>query len=577
MNTKTPNFIIASGGTGMRCLQSFLNICALGMYSGETIDVLLLETDIENGDKKNSENLVNWYKTLQTGKSGKNEFFGPQVNFHSFVPDYSKDNKRRFTLISRVEEGDAETNRMLVDLFYEEGVQEFDLMHGFRAQTHVGTYLMYHAIVEEVREAVEKDIVRNKSQLYQFINKIKEANNSGEARVFVLGSTFGGTGASSIPVMARAITDSAKIITGGVINMENIYFGAVILTPYFKFKSPSKEHKKAEKVIADSQFFAHNSAAALMYYIKDNTILQTYKRFYMVGWPFGSLDMDQYKERLAGGKAAGKTITGGKSQENPAHPNELMAAFAAQDFLMDVEKDWFKETHSTDVRFKAIEYETDAKKEKVAFFHFDDFISDRSSKGNRNNGDGEEKKSAGGVQNLKRSEVFGRNVTGMYFFSLLLQEVYGSDLQSFLRNLNRYNYRYNFTPEETEAFNRFAQYFSYQRDENQVKPGYLPQMYYSLRDPQRGEFLGYHPSTLDVLSMVAENSTVNFGRSMLFEEFARSSGRRQADLFITTWCKQNKPLKRGGREDFFADLRKTISAFTPNSWSAQAKENQNNA
>lgn len=573
MNTKTPNFIIAAGGTGMRCLQSFLNICALGMYTGETIDILLLETDIENGDKKNSENLVSWYRTLQTGKSGNHEYFGPQVNFHTFVPDYSKDNKRRFTLISRVEEGDSETNRMLVDLFYEEGVQEFDLMHGFRAQTHVGTYLMYHAIVEEIREAVEKDIVRNKSELYQFINKIKESNNGGEARVFLLGSTFGGTGASSIPVMARAITDSAKIITGGVINMENIYFGAVILTPYIKFKSPSKEHKKAEKVIADSQFFAHNSAAALMYYIKDNTIQDTYKRFYMVGWPFGSLDMDQYRERVAGGKASGKTITGGKSQENPAHPNELLAAFAAQDFLMDTTKEWFKETHSTEVRFKAIEYDTDQKNEKVAYFNFDDFISDTASKP-KNNGEEAGQKPVDAGRDLKRSEVFARNITGMYFFTLLLQDSYGGDLQAFLNNLARYNYRYTLTSEEAEAFNRFAQYFSYQRDEKSIKPGYVPQMFYSLRDPKRGEFLNYHPSTLDVLSMMAETPTTDFGRAMLLDEFASAGGRKHADIFVSAWCRQNKPRKKGDRGEFFADLRKTLSAFTPHSWMVENKESK---
>lgn len=33
------------------------------------------------------------------------------------------------------------------------------------------------------------------------------------------------------------------------------------------------------------------------------------------------------------GETTGKTITGGKSQENPAHPNELIAAFSAKHFL----------------------------------------------------------------------------------------------------------------------------------------------------------------------------------------------------------------------------------------------------
>ena len=46
-------FLVCAGGTGMRCLQSFINMCSVGMFAGQTIDVLLLDTDAENKDKKN--------------------------------------------------------------------------------------------------------------------------------------------------------------------------------------------------------------------------------------------------------------------------------------------------------------------------------------------------------------------------------------------------------------------------------------------------------------------------------------------------------------------------------------------
>ncbi len=545
------NFLIAAGGTGMRCLQSFLNLCALGMYEGESIDILLLETDIENGDKKNSENLVTWYHTLTTNMAGKFNYFGPVVNFYTFVPDYSKDNKRRFTLISRVEEGDSETNRMLADLFYEEGVQEFDLMHGFRAQTHVGTFLMYHAIIEEIREAVAKDVVRNKSQLYKFINKIKEQNTIDEARVFVVGSTFGGTGASSIPVMARAITDAAKIITGGMIQMENIYFGAVILTPYFSFKSPSKEHKKAERVIADAQFFAHNSAAALMYYIKDTTISKTYKRFYFIGWPFQSLNMDDYKAKVAG-TDGGKTITGGKAQENPAHPNEFTGAFAAKHFFEMTPKEWFKETYTTEVRFKAIEYEKN-QEEKVAFFHFDDLV------------EGEPKAEAKEGKGAKRTlaEILKNNLSGMYYFSLLIQQDFKSNFRDFLAALKRYNFSYTFSDEEVEAISRYTEYFSFKKDDKIVKPGWIPQMFYSLKEPKRGEFLNLHPSTLDVL-MLKGDKPEGFNKNLLFKETQKSGN--ISDVLISIWAKHNHPIKKGTKVEFFQHMKNTFDNLTVTNW-----------
>ena len=552
------NFVIAAGGTGMRCLQSFLNMCAIGMYEGESVDILLLETDIENGDKKNSENLVSWYNTLCTENAGKFEFFGPQINFYTFVPDYSQDNKRRFTLISRVEEGDSETNRMLTNLFYEETVQEFDLMHGFRAQTHVGTYLMYHAIIEEIREAVAKDTVRGKSQMYKFVSAIKEQNTVGEARVFLLGSTFGGTGASSIPVMARAISDSAKILTGGTIKMENIYFGAVILTPYFTFGSPSKEQKKKAGVIADSQFFAHNSAATLMYYIKDTTVSKTYKRFYFLGWPFASIDMDEYKKMITNASdTTGKTITGGKSQENPAHPNELIAAFSAKHFFEQTPKEWFKDIYSTDIRFKAIEYESVGEgKDKEAYLSFGDLISGdpkppKADKLNAGNEDGKSSKL------ISLAEIFGKNMTGLYYFSLLIQEIYLGDVKAFLTNLKRYNFTYNFTDEELDALSCYTQYFAYKPDGENIKPGWLPQMFYSLKSPKEEQFFNYNGKAFDVLEI---RKGIAAPKHLLFEEFVNADkNKKQGDLFISAWSKFNTPLKDGKKSEFFQDLRNVFS------------------
>ena len=38
-------FIIAVGGTGMRCLESFTHLCAIGMFDNQEIEILTLDTD----------------------------------------------------------------------------------------------------------------------------------------------------------------------------------------------------------------------------------------------------------------------------------------------------------------------------------------------------------------------------------------------------------------------------------------------------------------------------------------------------------------------------------------------------
>ena len=50
--TTSKYFLITAGGTGMRCLQSFVNLCGLGLMKNTSVDVLLLDTDAHIGLQK---------------------------------------------------------------------------------------------------------------------------------------------------------------------------------------------------------------------------------------------------------------------------------------------------------------------------------------------------------------------------------------------------------------------------------------------------------------------------------------------------------------------------------------------
>jgi len=78
-------FVVAIGGTGMRCLENFVHLCAIGMFDNKEIDVLTLDTDQENGNKKRVEQLVEQYISIKTpqgadavsqgGRPASNTFF----------------------------------------------------------------------------------------------------------------------------------------------------------------------------------------------------------------------------------------------------------------------------------------------------------------------------------------------------------------------------------------------------------------------------------------------------------------------------------------------------------------------
>lgn len=373
-------FVIGIGGTGMRCLEAFTHLCAIGMFDNQEIEVLTLDTDQLNGNKTKTENLIELYSRIKTSDSGPkggtpnaNTFFSAKLNLHRFWTDYSGSERANYRSISKLAEGDPEkqkANKLVSDLFLDENsVQEFNLARGYRAQTHLGSHLMYHAIIESARNlASGSNIAAQDQELEIFMNKLNEAGKLG-ARVFLFGSIFGGTGASSIPVMPKAFQDFIQIRSGGksTLDFSKTKFGSTLLTEYFTFKKPDAKQMstKEDSVIADSSFFPLNSQAALQFYQNDPTVQRTYKTMYHIGWPVESKKMGDEKES--------NTITGGEKQKNPCHITELVCACAAYDFLtkssgFDVEK--------AEYLYKAIEF-----KDNAFNFSFNDFVGNENKAG----------------------------------------------------------------------------------------------------------------------------------------------------------------------------------------------------
>ena len=337
MNEKL--FLIAIGGTGMRCLESFVHLCAAGLFDNHTIDILTLDTDQTNGNKGRVENLIDLYNRVKTddgtevgGVATKNTFFSAKLNLYRFFTDYSSANRNTLSSLAQtanLSEQQREENQDLSDLFFErDSVQDFNLDHGYRAQTHLGSMLMYHGIIESARKskAGDADVKFQDKELAAFLQALNK--NAAVARIFVFGSVFGGTGASSIPVIPLALSEALKVLTGGAteININKALFGSTLLTDYFTFGNPTDQELQREKVIATSNHFALNSQAALSFYNADTTVQSIYKRMYHIGWP--AMLKTNYTN-------AGKVLTGGSEQRNPCHIIEMMCAVAAYDFFND--------------------------------------------------------------------------------------------------------------------------------------------------------------------------------------------------------------------------------------------------
>ena len=362
-------FVIAIGGTGMRCLESFVHLCAMGLFDNQEIDILTLDTDQSNGNKGRVESLIELYNKIKSddannidgGRPNAKTFFSAKLNLYKFYTVYGDSNRKTYKILSGVNSGlHKNENTDLTDLFFDEdSVQSFELDHGYRAQTHLGSLLMYHGIVEAARNVARNADAASTAEkdLQKFLKILQGAQNA--ARVFVFGSIFGGTGASSIPVIPVALRDAVKILNDGTtLDPKKVKFGSTLLTDYFTFSTADSNQKKDDKVIADANNFAINCQAALQFYQEDPTVRSTYKRFYHIGWPFPALDVT----------TTSKTITGGQEQKNDCHIVELMCACAAYDFFnLDGEE-------LTNEKAKYL-YRTFDEQEGQVNLHGSDFIS----------------------------------------------------------------------------------------------------------------------------------------------------------------------------------------------------------
>lgn len=341
-------FIIAIGGTGMRCLESFVHMCAAGIFDDKEFHILTLDTDSQNGNKERTESLINLYNDIKRqdgqnveGVANKNTFFSSKLTLYKYFTNlgdknHGRDNYARLSTVNNQDDESKKTNEDLAELFLDrESVQQFDLAHGFRAQTHLGSMLMYHSIVEAA-----KNVTKNKANakpeeeaLCNFLDKMSTAGSNG--RVFIFGSIFGGTGASSIPVLPEAFNKAIEVRFNKSLDFNNVKFGTTLLSQYFSFKNPDETQRKKEKgIIADSGLFALNSQAALQFYLNDATVKSCYKHLYHIGWPS---EIENYSR-----DGENETITGGLEQKNRCHVVELLSACAAYDFFKKSDDDMKK-------------------------------------------------------------------------------------------------------------------------------------------------------------------------------------------------------------------------------------------
>ena len=346
-----------------------------------------------------------------------------------------------------------------------------------------------------------------------------------------------------------AISACAKIITGGNINPDKIYYSGVVLSNYFKFSSPTDTQKRDEKVIADSQFFSHNSAAALNFYVNDFTISKTYKRLYLLGWPKADVDLEKYKSKVLQAQDTSNvagTTTGGKLQENPAHILEIFAASAVHHFFSPTFTD---EKELKNIPTTQFQYKSLLEFEDRLVVEADDILFKKSD--------------ASDVNLIPYHEEVRKNLISFYSLAKLLRAEYDGNISYLADDLKLYNSEYIITDEMSQTLSYFINYFSAYPKEGgkDLVPGWFSQVFSTLEisvGVKNKEFLGI------------DSNYFQYSTQDWFIPYLELNGKKNAeDKFIKMFKKINGNEVGGDIGDMLEALRKTFNSFTLDSYNSK--------
>jgi hypothetical protein len=311
--------LIGVGGTGARVLEAFTYLSAAGVLGGSIpkVHMRMIEMDTDNG------NLNRLKKVLESYNKCHDPVFSHVRDWHTrriihestapFVWQIGVDGNAN-TLAQKFNQG-TENKELLFGLYGSDDL-DLPLEEGCRGRPRVGALEYAKRFQDDIQPTNRKSFWNN---LFTGDGNLQRAIGLGQLRVMLVGSMFGGSGASGVPNLAKLI--KSKYCTG-----EGNAVGLTLMSPFFNYNDVAIAGQRG----AESTKFMINSKAALLYYDQSD-IMDIIHSLYVVGGTVRPM-------KKADGTPASDS-TGSKSQCNPAMPALLVAALAALDFFSKANDD----------------------------------------------------------------------------------------------------------------------------------------------------------------------------------------------------------------------------------------------
>ena len=306
-------FVLSFGGTGARIVEALTYLTAAGCRK-DPLHVLMIDPDGANGNLDITVNQLRRYNTLNSlhdipANLERTPLFSVPINKsnpESVSWQYPNSTQPFKTLIGYA--GLPSDQQELVKLLYDEEDLDRDFRVGYVGRAHVGSADLYRTMRDALKRVESADDAADAGNadeaIDQFFGAIRRECQTGETRLFVVGSLFGGTGASGIPTVPALLSELLPNVR------DDITVGGLLLGPYFSF--PGEDETRPDSVLHPLA-----TKAALSHY---GTTDLGFDSVYFLGSPNRQKTNDANE-------------SGGSNQRNSPHYAELAAATAASHFF----------------------------------------------------------------------------------------------------------------------------------------------------------------------------------------------------------------------------------------------------
>lgn len=314
-------YVIAVGGTGNKILEAIVYGAAAGaFYTPDkngvhvplpTVRALAVDVDAACGNTTRAKQAGEYYERIRAAfpPAFPRRGFWTELDLQRWNMNLSK---RASSVDSMVKNHKIE--QLLASTLFAPTESSLEYAEGFRGHPDLGV-LFFADVLKTIDEALPQD------EMARLLSQMRGELEMGQrVKVMLVGSIFGGTGASGIPAISRFLREHFAAYR------QLFELGAVLMLPYYKV--PASTRDETMEIVVKSADFLDKARTALQYYgmegmIGDGTAGDrgVYDAIYLLG-----LQQEDFVSTKV-------YSTGSQSQENDAHMLEWLAMRCVSHFF----------------------------------------------------------------------------------------------------------------------------------------------------------------------------------------------------------------------------------------------------